>query len=358
MLRDTSIRTVVMLLLLLMVLSFNGALLYFSLLFSPVSLAFNALSALILLITWVYLTTYLVNPINNVKEAIDEITEGEFSLKIPVFGKNCAGRLITGVNNMSSMLYDLVKSILFVSDEVISSSDFFNKKNKELVKAAHFQSEKIREVVANIEEIHEGTNKNLQSTKTLKNLTSQSEICAGVGKGLMVDLIESINQVRASAASMNEITSIIDGIAFQTNLLSLNAAVEAARAGENGRGFAIVAAEVRNLSKKSSEAAKNIKSLIESTGVSINHGVAVASEAQKNMSEIVSNSSMINSVMEDIFMLTDQQNSEIEQTNKAIKSMSDQANLTLRLYDELSVSSELLLRSASSLKEKSSYVKI
>lgn len=145
---------------------------------------------------------------------------------------------------------------------------------------------------------------------------------------------------------------MIDGIAFQTNILALNAAVEAARAGDHGKGFSVVAEEVRNLAHRSADAAKNIKTLIEVTSNNVTQGVTVVSEAEKNMQEIVTGSGNVSQLMDDIFTSTSEQEKGISQITLALSELERVTQSNVTMAEELNGSSDVLRNQVSELQAR------
>jgi methyl-accepting chemotaxis protein len=252
-----------------------------------IMLMLNIAWTIVLGCLWSYMTIYLVRPINQVKSNIDEINSGNLSVHIPEFGDNCAGRLIPGINTLSAEITTLVMDIRKSSQSAKNISETLALQSATLSVKTEQQSGMLMQTASSMEQISAGTRNNAESTRQLSCITSGAHSSANHGSDLMQKLTTNMTSITDCAAKMTEIISIIDSIAFQTNILALNAAVEAARAGEHGKGFAVVAGEVRNLAHKSSESAKNIKSLIDLTNQNVMQGATLVCEAEKNMHDIV-----------------------------------------------------------------------
>lgn len=166
--------------------------------------------------------------------------------------------------------------------------------------------------------------------------------CARKGGELMVRVAENMRSITDCASQMTEIISLIDGIAFQTNILALNAAVEAARAGDHGKGFSVVAGEVRNLAHRSAEAAKSIKALIDVTHDNVRQGDAIVREAEKNMQEIVGGSGQLNLLMSEISTTTREQEKGINQITLALSDLESATQSNVLMVEALSASSDVL----------------
>lgn len=305
-------------------------------------LMLNVIGVVLLLILWAYMTKYLVRPINEVKRNIDEINTGNLSISIREFGNNCAGKLIPGINSLAKEISNLVMDIRRSSNSARELSSTLANQSADLSVKTEQQSAMLMQTAASMEEISAGTRSNAENTRQLNIITSEAHKSAGHGSDLMHKLTENMVSITDCSKKMTEIISIIDGIAFQTNILALNAAVEAARAGEHGKGFAVVAGEVRVLAKKSSESAKNIKSLIEQTNINVMQGAKLVSEAEKNMHDIVSGSDDLNLLMEHIFISTNEQEKGIQQITVALSELEKVTHSNAAVVVELAHSSDVL----------------
>ncbi len=323
-----------------------------------VLLMLNIVGVALLSILWLYMTKYLVIPINQVKKNIDEINSGNLSIAIPEFGNNCAGKLIPGINSLSKEISRLVMDIRKSSNSASVLSETLANQSAELSVKTEQQSAMLMQTASSMEEISAGTKSNAENTRQLNNITSEAHKSAGHGSQLMHKLTENMVSITDCSKKMTEIISIIDGIAFQTNILALNAAVEAARAGEHGKGFAVVAGEVRVLAKKSSESAKNIKSLIETTNINVMQGAKLVSEAEKNMHAIVSGSDDLNILMEHIFLSTQEQEKGIQQITIALSELEKVTVSNAAVVDELAQSSDVLKNQVVELQKRTSNLRL
>ncbi|AIR06104.1 MULTISPECIES: methyl-accepting chemotaxis protein [Cedecea] len=306
----------------------------------------------ILFTLWTYMTIYLVRPINHVKRSIDEINSGNLSVHIPEFGNNCAGRLIPGINTLSAEITTLVMDIRKSSQSAKLLSESLAQQSATLSVKTEQQSAMLIQTASSMEQISAGTKNNADSTRQLSGITSGAHRSANHGSDLMQKLTTNMTSITDCANKMTEIITIIDSIAFQTNILALNAAVEAARAGEHGKGFAVVAGEVRNLAHKSSESAKNIKSLIDITNQNVLQGASLVSEAEKNMKDIVSGSENIDDLMGHIFISTNEQEKGIQQITTALSELEKVTQGNVAVVEELAGSSEVLNKQVFELEKR------
>ena len=171
-------------------------------------------------------------------------------------------------------------------------------------------------------------------------------------------MIAAMGDIDESSNSISKIIKVIDDIAFQTNILALNAAVEAARAGDHGKGFSVVAGEVRNLAHRSAEAAKNIKTLISVTSENVTQGANIVAEAEKNMQEIVSGSGELSSLMEQIAVSTSEQEKGIDQITMALTELETVTQSNIGVVEELAGSSDVLKRQVIELQSRTQSFRI
>jgi methyl-accepting chemotaxis protein len=302
--------------------------------------------------SWFYITTYLVKPINAVKNSIDEVNAGNLSVRIPVFGNNCAGRLIPGVNQLAESLSLLVSEIRSSSDSASVLSEQLAMRSFELSAKTEQQSAMLVETASNMEEIAVGTKNNAENTVLVSEHAQEATEFAVHGGKLMAEVAANMHSINECTNKMTEIITLIDSIAFQTNILALNAAVEAARAGDHGRGFTVVAGEVRNLAHRSSESAKNIKSLISVTTDNVKQGEDIVHRAEVNMNKIVEGAERVNGLMAQISVSTQQQQQGIEQIATALSELEQATQGGVMIADELAGSSDALKAQVADLQSR------
>lgn len=341
MLRNISVRTFIVYFLLCVFLVSDGVIALFSR-NSSLFIAVIIVQFIALFLLWAYMTKYLVTPINTVKKSIEEVTSGKLGVSIPEFGNNCAGRLILGINSLSSNIATLVREIRASSQTAMTLSDQLSSRSAQLSVKTEQQSASLVQTAASMEEMAASTKNNADNTRLASEQANIATLQARKGGELMGQVANNMQSITDCAQQMTEIISLIDGIAFQTNILALNAAVEAARAGDHGKGFSVVAGEVRSLAHRSAEAAKNIKSLIEVTSHNVTQGVNVVSEAEKNMHDIVTGSGNVSRLMDEISASTSEQEKGISQITQALSELERVTQSNVSMVEELNGSSDVL----------------
>ena len=341
MLRNISVRTFIVYFLLCVFLVSDGVIALFSR-NSSLFIAVIIVQFIALFLLWAYMTKYLVTPINTVKKSIEEVTSGKLGVSIPKFGNNCAGRLIPGINSLSSNIATLVREIRASSQTAMTLSDQLSSRSAQLSVKTEQQSASLVQTAASMEEMAASTKNNADNTRLASEQANLATLQARKGGELMGQVANNMQSITDCAQQMTEIISLIDGIAFQTNILALNAAVEAARAGDHGKGFSVVAGEVRSLAHRSAEAAKNIKSLIEVTSHNVTQGVNVVSEAEKNMHDIVTGSGNVSRLMDEISASTSEQEKGISQITQALSELERVTQSNVSMVEELNGSSDVL----------------
>ncbi|MCG7802983.1 methyl-accepting chemotaxis protein [Enterobacter asburiae] len=341
MLKNISVRTFIIGFLFSLFLVSAGVVVLFS---SNTSLfiSLNVINFVALFLLWVYMTKYLVTPINTVKRSIEEVTAGNLGVSIPEFGNNCAGRLIPGINSLSGNIATLVREIRASSQTAMTLSDQLSARSAQLSVKTEQQSASLVQTAASMEQMAASTKNNADNTRLASEQANVATLQARKGGELMGQVASNMQSITECAQQMTEIISLIDGIAFQTNILALNAAVEAARAGDHGKGFSVVAEEVRNLAHRSAEAAKNIKTLIEVTSSNVTQGASVVSQAEKNMHEIVTGSGNVSRLMDDISASTSEQEKGISQITLALAELERVTQSNVAMAEELNGSSDVL----------------
>ncbi|HKB52491.1 MAG TPA: methyl-accepting chemotaxis protein, partial [Ramlibacter sp.] len=230
--------------------------------------------------------------------------------------------------------------------------------NQDLSQRTEEQASSLEETAASMEELTGTVKQNADNARQANQLAQSASAVAEQGGAVVGEVVTTMDAINTASKKIVDIISVIDGIAFQTNILALNAAVEAARAGEQGRGFAVVATEVRNLAQRSAAAAKEIKGLIDDSVGKVSTGTELVSRAGQTMDEVVSSIKRVTDIMGEIAAASQEQTRGIEQVNQAITQMDQVTQQNAALVEEASAAAQSMREQAGSLVEAVSVFKL
>jgi methyl-accepting chemotaxis protein len=266
--------------------------------------------------------------------------------------------LAHALNSTVTTLKDLVGQIKASVDSIGTASKEIASGNTDLSQRTEEQASSLEETAASMEELTSTVKQNADNAKQANQLAHSASSVAEKGGAVVQQVVGTMSSINESSRKIVDIISVIDGIAFQTNILALNAAVEAARAGEQGRGFAVVAAEVRNLAQRSAAAAKEIKTLIGDSVEKVEVGSKLVDDAGKTMEEIVNAVKRVTDIMSEISAASNEQSQGIEQINTAITQMDEVTQQNAALVEEAAAAAESLEEEAQSLTRSVSVFKL
>ncbi|WP_425331209.1 methyl-accepting chemotaxis protein [Enterobacter kobei] len=278
------------------------------------------------------------------------VARGELNNTIPVRAGDTRS-IFYALHTMHMQLKRIVDNISDASHSVRGGTSEISAGNLDLASRTEEQAAAIVETAASMEEISATVKNNADNAHKATTLTDRAASLAGHGETLVNDVVTVIGEIDDSARKIGEINSIVDGIAFQTNILALNAAVEAARAGEQGRGFAVVAGEVRNLAQRSANAAKEISQLIAESSGRVNKGVELVNETGVMMKQVIEAVSHVHLVINDIVQALDEQNRGISQVSTAVNQMDSTTQQNASLVQQISAAALSLDEQAKSLEK-------
>ncbi|GBG14679.1 methyl-accepting chemotaxis protein [Novimethylophilus kurashikiensis] len=272
--------------------------------------------------------------------------EGEFAV--------LSDSVVQSINN----LREIVQQISEAADLISTASKEIAAGNTDLSQRTEEQASSLEETASSMEELASTVKQNAENAKQANQMASAASGVATKGGEVVSEVVETMSAINESSRKIVDIISVIDGIAFQTNILALNAAVEAARAGEQGRGFAVVAGEVRNLAQRSAAAAKEIKQLISDSVEKVDGGTRLVEEAGKTMQEIVQAVRQVTDIMAEITAASVEQSTGIDQVNQAVTQMDEVTQQNAALVEEAAAAAESLEEQAQTLAESVSRFKL
>jgi methyl-accepting chemotaxis protein len=250
---------------------------------------------------------------------------------------------------MQRNLSDTIRQIHEAAATIKGASHEIAAGNADLSQRTEEQASSLEETAASMEELTSTVKQNAENARQANQLAIGASDVALKGGQVVEEVVGTMSSINESSRKIVDIISVIDGIAFQTNILALNAAVEAARAGEQGRGFAVVATEVRNLAQRSAAAAKEIKTLIGNSVEKVDAGTKLVDAAGKTMAEIVAAVRRVTDIMGEITAASEEQSAGIEQVNKAVAQMDDVTQQNAALVEQASAAAEAMEEQAQNL---------
>ncbi|WP_224553672.1 methyl-accepting chemotaxis protein [Pectobacterium versatile] len=284
-------------------------------------IAVMIIGLIVLIFTEYYLRNYLVIPISVLKSHLAQLTAGRLGCELVEFGKNCAGRLIPDIKKLQKSLRDTVTVIRQSTTEINNGTSSIKDGNDNLSSRTEQQAAALQETAASMEEISSTVRQTTDHVHQVRQLAKDTAEMAQKGGNISANVMATMEGISASSRQISDITSVINSIAFQTNILALNAAVEAARAGEQGRGFAVVAGEVRTLAQRSAQAAKEIEALIAESVSRVETGAGQVRQSGEAMTAIIASIADVNDLIGEIAAATDEQTRGITQISQAVHEM-------------------------------------
>jgi len=281
-----------------------------------------------------WLRNMLVQPLNIMRSHFDRIAAGDLATPIQVYGRNEISQLFASLQHMQRSLIGTVGAVRDGAESILIGLQEISEGNNDLSSRTEQQAASLEETAASMEQLTATVKQNADNARQASQLARDASATAAKGGEMAGDVVTTMQDIANSSQKIGAITSVIDGIAFQTNILALNAAVEAARAGEQGRGFAVVAGEVRNLASRSAQAAKEIKGLIDESVSRVKQGSVLVENSGATMQDIVRSVTRVTDIMGEIASASDEQSRGIEQVTQAVTQMDQVTQQNAALVEE------------------------
>jgi methyl-accepting chemotaxis protein-2 (aspartate sensor receptor) len=310
-----------------------------------------AVLALGLGVTWL-LGRWVGAPLATLNEAVQAVAQGDLTRPVRVAQQDDLGALAQGVEQMRQQLAGTITEVRQASDSIGTASAEVAAGSRDLSQRTEQSASHLEETASALEELTGSMSQTAASAQQAHQLVGESNRAAQRGGAVVQQVVSTMDEISAASRQIGDIIGTIDSIAFQTNILALNAAVEAARAGEQGRGFAVVASEVRHLAQRSAEAAKQIKSLITTSGERVESGARLVGETGQAMDEIVSSVKRVADIIGEISSTAHEQAQGVSRINGAVSQLDQSTQQNAALVEESTAAAESLREQAHRLVEQ------
>lgn len=303
-----------------------------------------------LLISW-FISRQITTPLGNTLNMAEKIATGDLTMSINTTRKDELGQLMSAMSKMNDNLHNMIDDIRVGVSQISNASSEIVAGNTDLSSRTEQQAAAVEQTAASMEQLTATVKQNADNAHHANKLAISASQTAKQGGEQVNNVVQTMTAIESSSKRIAEITSVINSIAFQTNILALNAAVEAARAGEQGRGFAVVASEVRSLAQRSSQAAKEIEGLISESVSQVSRGATLVGNAGKTMNDIVTSITQVHDIMGEIATASDEQSRGISQVSQAIVEMDSTTQQNAALVEQSSAAADSLEEQARLLKQ-------
>ncbi|MDQ7746669.1 methyl-accepting chemotaxis protein [Hydrogenophaga pseudoflava] len=297
-------------------------------------------------------------PLQAAVDAIERVSRGDLSHPLVHAGEDETARVLAGISRMQGSLKSIVGEIRQGVVSMTEASTEIASGNADLSRRTESTAASLEETAASMDEIAGAMQHSSSAAGQARHMVETAKETAARGGQAMGRVVDTMHEINASSQRISDIVSVIDGIAFQTNILALNAAVESARAGEHGRGFAVVANEVRTLAKRSADAAKEIKALISESVDRVESGSRLVEQAGATMNEIVVSVDRVTGIITDIASSAGEQNLGVQQIHTAINQLDQMTQQNSALVEQSSAAAESLLDQAAKLEGRVAVFKL
>ncbi|MES2264934.1 MAG: methyl-accepting chemotaxis protein [Pseudomonadota bacterium] len=297
--------------------------------------------------------------LRNIQGTLEEVSQSlDLTRQVKVERMDEVGHTAVAFNTLLAKIAEVVGAVRGSTDAVSTASQQIAAGTSDLSSRTSQQAASLEETASSMEQLTSTVNQNSDNARQANQLARSASEIAVQGGSVVEQVILTMGSINDSSRKIVDIISVIDGIAFQTNILALNAAVEAARAGEQGRGFAVVATEVRNLAQRSAAAAKEIKVLIDDSVEKVGSGTKLVEQAGTTMNEVVASVRQVTDIVGEISSATDEQNAGIAQVHQAITQMDQVTQQNAALVEETAAAAQAMQEQAGNLAHVASAFKI
>ena len=295
------------------------------------------------------ITRSVTAPLQDVVSATERIAQGDLSRPLAMSGRDELSELCRSIDAMQGALRSIVHEVRHSTDSIQTASHEVASGGQDLSARTESAASNLQQTASTMEEISGTIRNTADAARTANQLVSGAADAARQGGSVVAQVVSTMDDITESSRRIVDIISVIDGIAFQTNILALNAAVEAARAGEQGKGFAVVAGEVRALAQRAAGAAKEIKTLIQASSEKVNAGSSLVGEAGSSMSAIVESVQRVADIIGEIAVAATHQSEGIGQVNTAVSQLDGMTQQNAALVEESAAAAESLKDQAAKL---------
>ncbi|MGF6180048.1 methyl-accepting chemotaxis protein [Massilia sp. UYP32] len=291
----------------------------------------------------------VTRPLAEVQAVAARIADGDLTAQVKARRDDEIGRLTGAINEIGARLSSVVGQVRDGAEHIATASQEISTGNLDLCSRTEEQAASLATTASSMDQLTTTVRQNADNARQADQLARSASEVAQKGGSTVSQVVARMDSISQASRKISDITSVIDGIAFQTNILALNAAVEAARAGEQGRGFAVVASEVRNLAQRSAAAAKEIKVLIEASNSEVDAGSQLVAQAGVTMQEVLDSVQRVTDIMSEISSASQEQTQGIEEINRSVVEMDTVTQQNAALVEEASAAAQAMHEQADAL---------
>jgi len=310
---------------------------------------FMALAVVLSTLLGLSITASITRPLTDGIRVAQAVATGDLTVHVRTSGRDEVSTLLSAMESMRNELVEVVSQVRSGSQNVAAASTEIAQGNNDLSMRTEQQASALEQTAASMEQLSSTVQHNADSARQASQLATSASVVATEGGEVVAQVVETMRGINAASQKISDIISVIDGIAFQTNILALNAAVEAARAGDQGRGFAVVASEVRSLAGRSAEAAKEIKSLIIASVERVEQGSQLVDRAGTTMTRVVDSIRQVTDIVGEISSASSEQAAGVAQVGEAVTHMDQATQQNAALVEQMAAAAGSLKVQAQAL---------